>query len=179
MQDDFRRSLKKRSRSSRGLTAQTARTRRIAGARILEFPRSAATPPPVFDELAEPVVDRPRILEVPELVPPPPALGGILIEPAEEPAQERRPGFELPLQAAPMSRRLLAGAIDGLLVIAAFAVFAYIFFRVTAIVPPLQQAARHFSESDGCVLDRLSISSAGLHGNNSGTEAGASAIEPV
>jgi uncharacterized RDD family membrane protein YckC len=111
------------------------------GARILEFPRSAASPPPVFDELAEPVADRPRILEVPELELPPPALGGILMDPAEEPAKERRPGFELPLQAAPMSSRLLAGAIDSLLVVTAFAVFAYIFFRITSIVPPLQQAA--------------------------------------
>jgi uncharacterized RDD family membrane protein YckC len=115
------------------------------GARILEFPRSAvprsAAPPPVFDELAEPVVERPRILEVAELVLPPPALGGISMEPVEEPAQERRPGFELPLQAAPMSRRVLAGAIDSLLVITAFAAFAYIFFRITAIIPSPQQAA--------------------------------------
>jgi uncharacterized RDD family membrane protein YckC len=110
------------------------------GARILEFPRSAAAPV-VLDELAEPVVDRPRILEVSENVLPPPALGGILIEAVEEPAQERRPGFELPLQAAPMSRRLLAGAIDSLLVITAFAAFAYIFFRITAIVPSLREAA--------------------------------------
>jgi uncharacterized RDD family membrane protein YckC len=111
-----------------------------AGARILEFPRSAAAPPPLLDELAEPVVDRPRILEAPELLPPPPALGGILIEPVEESAKERRPGFELPLQAAPMSRRLWAGAIDSLLVVSAFAVFAYIVFRVTSVVPPLPQA---------------------------------------
>jgi uncharacterized RDD family membrane protein YckC len=110
------------------------------GGRILEFPRSPV-PLPVFDELAEPVVDRPRILEVPELVLPPPALGGISMDAVEEPAQERRPGFELPLQAAPMSRRLLAGTIDSLFVITAFAGFAYIFFRITAIVPPLQQGA--------------------------------------
>ena len=110
-----------------------------AGAKILEFPRSASTPLPLLDELAEPVMDRPRILEAPELVPPPPALGGILIEPAEETAAERRPGFELPLQAAPMSRRLFAGAADSLLVISAFAVFAYIFFRVTSVIPPPQQ----------------------------------------
>ena len=110
------------------------------GARILEFPRPPV-PVPVLDELAEPVVDRPRILEVPELVLPPPALGGILMDAVEEPAQERRPGFELPLQAAPMSRRLLAGTIDSLFVVTAFAGFAYIFFRITAIVPPLQQAA--------------------------------------
>jgi uncharacterized RDD family membrane protein YckC len=115
------------------------------GARILEFPRSAvprsAPPPPVFDELAEPVAERPRILEVAEFLLPPPALGGISMEPVEEPAQERRPGFELPLQAAPMSRRVLAGAIDSLLVLTAFAAFAYIFFRITAIIPPPQQAA--------------------------------------
>jgi uncharacterized RDD family membrane protein YckC len=113
-----------------------------AGARILEFPRSAVSHPPVLYELAEPVWDSPRILEVPELLLPPPALGGILIESVEEPAKERRPGFELPLQAAAMSRRVLAGAIDGLLVIFAFAIFAYISFRVTPITLPLQQVAR-------------------------------------
>ena len=112
-----------------------------AGARILEFPRSAASPPPRFDELAEPVLEGPRILDVPEVVLPPPALGGILMEPVEEPPRERRPGFELPLQAAPMSRRLVAVAIDSLLVASAFAGFAYIFFRVTSIIPTLQQAA--------------------------------------
>jgi uncharacterized RDD family membrane protein YckC len=110
-----------------------------SGARILEFPRSAAAPPPVVDELAEPVMDRPRILEVPDLLLPPPALGGILMEPVEEPVQERRPGFELPLQAAPMSKRLLAGATDSLLVVTAFAVFACVFFKITSIVPALQQ----------------------------------------
>jgi len=110
-------------------------------ARILEFPRSPDAPLPGLDELADAVVARPRILEVPELLLPPPALGGISMEPVEEPVQERRPGFELPLQAAPMSKRLLAGVIDSLLVISAFTVFAYIFFRVTSMVPPLQPAA--------------------------------------
>jgi uncharacterized RDD family membrane protein YckC len=112
-----------------------------AGARILEFPRSAVSHPPVLYELAEPVWDSPRILEVPELLLPPPALGGILIESVEEPAKERRPGFELPLQAAAMSRRVLAGAIDAVLVISAFATFAYISSRVTPITLPLQQVA--------------------------------------
>jgi uncharacterized RDD family membrane protein YckC len=123
----------------------TDETRRLnlaePGARILEFPRSLAVLAPVFDELAEPVMERPRILEVTEGELPPPALGGILMDPVEEPAQERRPGFELPLHAAPMSRRLLAGSIDSLLVISAFAAFAYIFLRVTSIVPALQQTA--------------------------------------
>ncbi len=95
--------------------------------------------PMVVDELAEPVFDRPRILEVPEVLPPPPALGGISIESTEELKDERRPGFELPLKSAPLSRRILAGMADALVVAAAFAVFAYIFFRITAIVPPLRQ----------------------------------------
>jgi uncharacterized RDD family membrane protein YckC len=112
------------------------------GAKVLEFPRLPSFPPPVsVDELAGPVFDRPRIMEVPEVLPPPPALGGMLIEREEEPAAERRPGFELPLRAAPMGRRLLASAIDAFLVVLAFTVFAYIFFRITATIPTLRQAA--------------------------------------
>ena len=56
-----------------------------SGAKIIEFPRFAWAPPsPPPDQLAEPVMYRPRILEVPEVAPPPPALGGILIEPAQK-----------------------------------------------------------------------------------------------
>lgn len=109
-------------------------------AKILEFP-VFFTPPRPTDELAEPVMDRPRILEVPEVAPPPPALGGILMEPSEEVAKERRPGFELPLIAAPFSRRLFAAAIDAVIVASAFALFAYAFFRITAVVPGLPLAA--------------------------------------
>ena len=109
--------------------------------RLLEFPRSAMAAPSPRDELAEAVIDRPRILEAPELAPPLPALGGILIETLEEPSPERRPGFEIPLQSAPMSRRLLASSIDAILVLSAFTLFAYIFLRITSTVPPLQQAA--------------------------------------
>jgi uncharacterized RDD family membrane protein YckC len=106
-----------------------------ATAKVIEFASYSPAPRPL-DELAEPVFDRPRIIEVPELVPPPPALGGILIEPAEEPETERRPGFEIPLRAARMSRRVAAAGIDAALVVAAIAGFAYIFFRITAVVPP-------------------------------------------
>src|SRR5262249_31993022 len=45
-----------------------------ATARVIEFPRPAE-PPPRLDELAEPLLDRPRIVEAPAMVPPPPALG--------------------------------------------------------------------------------------------------------
>jgi uncharacterized RDD family membrane protein YckC len=59
-----------------------------------------------------------------------------MIEPEEEPASERRPGFEIPLRAAPMSRRVAAAAVDAALVISAIAAFAYIFFKITAVAPP-------------------------------------------
>lgn len=107
-------------------------------AKIIEFPRSAAVPKPL-EELAEPVLDRPRILEAPEPTPPPPALGGIMIEPAPEPIRDRRPGFEIPLQGAPMNRRLAAGSIDAAIVLSVFSGLGYGFSRVTAL-PALGQA---------------------------------------
>lgn len=54
-------------------------------AKILEFPRWSYAPPVPLNDLADPVVERPRILEVPEVVPPPPAMGGITIEDAQAP----------------------------------------------------------------------------------------------
>jgi len=111
------------------------------GAKILEFPRFFSAPRPAVDELAEPVFDQPRILEVPEQLPPPPALGGILIEPEEKVEAERRPGFELPLNPPSMARRMSAGLIDLSIVSISFAAFAVMFFRVTHAVPPIRQAA--------------------------------------
>jgi uncharacterized RDD family membrane protein YckC len=111
-----------------------------ATAKVIEF-ASYCPAPRALDELAEPVLDRPRIIDAPELAPPPPALGGILIESVEEPANERRPGFEIPLQAAPMSRRMAASAIDATLVLSAFSAFAYVFFRINAEIPPLSRIA--------------------------------------
>ena len=109
-------------------------------AKVIEF-ASYNPAPRALDELAEPVLDRPRIIEAPELAFPPPALGGILIEPVEEPENERRPGFEIPLQAAPMARRMAASVIDLVLVMSAFAAFAYIFLRFAAEFPPLGRLA--------------------------------------
>jgi uncharacterized RDD family membrane protein YckC len=109
--------------------------------RVIPFPRPAAAPPPPLQELAEPVPSAPRILEAPDAAPPPPALGGILIEPAEEATREKRPGIELPLQPAPMSRRVLAVGTDAVLVLCAFSLFAYIFFEMTGAIPSLKQTA--------------------------------------
>jgi uncharacterized RDD family membrane protein YckC len=109
-------------------------------AKVIEFSSYSPAPSPA-DELAEPVLDRPRIIEAPELTPAPPALGGLLIEPVEQPASERRPGFEIPLQTAPMIRRMAAAVIDAILVLSAFAAFTYIFFRINAALPPPAKAA--------------------------------------
>ncbi len=106
-----------------------------ATARVIEFPRPAG-PPAALNELAEPLLDRPRILEAPGLVPPPPALGGILIEGIKEPTTERRPGFDMPLSSAPLGRKLSAAGVDGLLVAAALAIFGYVLFRFNAPLQP-------------------------------------------
>ena len=109
-------------------------------AKIIEFPRYAwAPPPPPPDQLAEPVSDKPRILEVPEIAPPPPALGGISIEPAQIQEIEKRPGIDFPLQSAPLGRRLIACFLDGLLVAVASSLFGFIFWKVAAVQPPQLQ----------------------------------------
>ncbi|MGA8216042.1 MAG: RDD family protein [Candidatus Sulfotelmatobacter sp.] len=115
------------------ITAPTATT-----AKIIEFPRSWTPPQSPLDELAEPVLDRdrPRILEAPEVVPPPPALGGITIEPAQRPEMEKRPGIDIPLQSAPLARRIFAAAVDGVIIAIACAFFGFIFWKITAIRPP-------------------------------------------
>lgn len=109
-------------------------------AKVIEFPRFAWAPPaPPPDQLAEPVIDRPRILEVPEVAPPPPALGGITIEPARVAEPERRRGIDVPLQAAPLGRRLLASVIDWIIVGAASGLFGFVFWKISLVRPPQVQ----------------------------------------
>jgi len=108
-----------------------------ACAKIIEFPRFALGPPAALpDQLAEPVIDRPRILEAPEVAPPLPALGGITIEPARIAEPEKRPGIDAPLQGAPLGRRLLASMIDWMIVGAASALFGFVFWKVALVRPP-------------------------------------------
>lgn len=109
-------------------------------AKIIEFPRLAWGPPaPPPDQLAEPVSDRPRILDVPEIAPPPPALGGITIEAADNQEAEKRPGIDIPLESASIARRIVASAVDGLIIAIASAMFGTIFWKVAAVPPPLIQ----------------------------------------
>jgi hypothetical protein len=112
-----------------------------ATGKIIEFPRSWTPPPVPLDQLAEPVITRPRILEAPELVPPPPALGGITIEPPQQPELEKRPGIDVPLQSAPLGRRIFSAVVDDLIIAAACTLFGYIFWKLTASRPPLLEMA--------------------------------------
>ncbi|HEX4485185.1 MAG TPA: RDD family protein [Terriglobales bacterium] len=118
--------------------AKKVRVENDSSARILEFPRLAMAPPRRVDELADPILDRPRILEVPDAPPPGPALGGILIGPEEKP--EVKPSeFEVPLQAASLSHRGIATALDAIVIISCVVMFAAIFQSVTPTPLPLTQ----------------------------------------
>ena len=108
-------------------------------AKIIEFPRSIYAAPIPLYELADPVIDSPRILEAPEVLPPPPAMGGITIEEARVREPERRLGIDMPLRSAPLEQRFLAVAIDAAIVGLAGAGFGAIFYHIAGIRPPLTQ----------------------------------------
>jgi len=108
-------------------------------ARIIEFPRSYGPPEPSPDELAESICERPRILDDPEVELPPPALGGIMLETEQPEEPQPRPGLEIPLQPCPMSRRIIAAALDSVLVLSAYGVFGYIFLKLTKAMPAVHQ----------------------------------------
>jgi hypothetical protein len=96
------------------------------------------TPPRRVDELADPILDRLRILDVPDAPPAPPALGGILIGPTER--RDPKPSeFEVPLQAASITRRAVATALDAIVIAACVVLFAGIFQSVTPTVLPSAQ----------------------------------------
>ncbi len=106
-------------------------------AKIIEFPRSAALPAVYATPLADPISDRPRIVEAPEIVPPAPALGGILIEPAPAESPDRSARAELLSSAASIPCRLLATGIDVAIMAAALSAFGVIFLRFNPIRGPL------------------------------------------
>jgi uncharacterized RDD family membrane protein YckC len=97
-------------------------------AKVIEFPRSAAIPVFQAPELAEPVFDHPRIVEVPEILPPPPALGGMLIESSHLESNDRRVDIPAASSSASIPRRALAALIDSAVLVPALAAFAAIFF---------------------------------------------------
>lgn len=108
--------------------------------RIIEFPRLFPAEQRVStgDELAEPMLDRPRIMDVPEeteqielplahidFAPP---------EPAEQ-AQVRRSEIETPMQVAAVSQRVFAAIADWVLVLLATAIFGGIVLNVANGIP--------------------------------------------
>jgi uncharacterized RDD family membrane protein YckC len=103
-------------------------------AKVIEFPRSAALPTFHPSDLADPVFDhdRPRIVEAPEILPPPPALGGMLMEPARREQADPRNDLATAAPSASIARRGLAAAVDGAIVGMAVVAFAAIFVRLNS-----------------------------------------------
>ena len=99
---------------------------------LIEFPRPLVPPPPRPDELAESMLDLPRILDAPEAVPKQVPLGGIILQPEEVTAAS---DLELPLQVAALGRRMLAAGLDGVLVSVATLMFALITNRIASLLP--------------------------------------------
>jgi uncharacterized RDD family membrane protein YckC len=116
-------------------------------AKVIEFPRSAAIPVFHPSDLADPVfdLDRPRIVEVPEILPPPPALGGMLMEPAQQEPADRRTGADFPLASASIARRALATLVDGAVLATSLAGFAAMFLRLNPVRGPLPMLAAALS----------------------------------
>ena len=106
----------------------------LSESNLIQFPRQPLLPvmPPSFEELAETIIDRPRILDVPEEVESSAPLADISVAPEEEqPAIE----FELPLLVASMSRRVVAGLLDAFVVLAGAGVFLTIALKTGVAAP--------------------------------------------
>jgi len=110
-------------------------------ANVIEFPRSAAMPAYQTNELAEPVFDRPRIVEAPEILPPPPALGGIMLEHAASGEPERKTAADLVFPAASLPRRIWAAFLDTMILVSAIAGFGAIFVWINPDRPPVAVVA--------------------------------------
>jgi uncharacterized RDD family membrane protein YckC len=108
---------------------------------LIEFPRlaepsHALEPMPYLEELAEPIIDKPRILDAEE--PSGLMFGGegrpaITLESAPEPEAGDDTG---PVgESASLARRIFAATLDGLLVATATACFASIFLHMAGTLP--------------------------------------------
>ncbi len=90
--------------------------------------------PTVTYELGEPVLDRPRILDVPEDVLPTiqgPLFPEIQLDfETEEAANPNRPSIDVPLQVAMINQRMFGGIVDAALVLCAVGAFAAVFFEI-------------------------------------------------
>jgi uncharacterized RDD family membrane protein YckC len=100
---------------------------------LIVFPRPLLEPPlmrqPERDELAEPVAQRPRILEVPEDIMP--AVQGSLfpeirLDGDESEADANESDLQIPVPVAPLTSRLLVALLDSAVVASAGALFTAI-----------------------------------------------------
>ena len=103
--------------------------------KIIEFPRPAALFDPPLNELAEPVLDTPRILEAPEITPADllPAVPAITLDGTAEDLAP--PDLEVPLQPASLPRRGAAALLDFLALAVAYALFGYVVTKISPIQP--------------------------------------------
>lgn len=99
--------------------------------KLIEFPRALYLGPAVNPyELAEPVLDAPRILDVPENIPaPPPPLSDIELEPEGEEIDPKL--LEPLLHVAPLPQRVFSGVVDAIVVLGAAALFGTIALKIT------------------------------------------------
>ncbi len=102
--------------------------------KIIEFPRAAAIPVMHPTPLADPICDRPRIVEAPEIVPPAPALGGILMEPVSAEPVDRTVRAEAPIASASISERVLAALVDAVILTISVCAVGWIFLHFNPIV---------------------------------------------
>jgi uncharacterized RDD family membrane protein YckC len=113
-------------------------------AKVLEFPKPvapAAMELPLADELAEPVVETPRILDVPEgahALPEQP-LADIKLAELEPAPVARSVVPALPI--APLGPRVGAGLIDLLVILTATAIFGMIFMMIAKELPQGRELA--------------------------------------
>lgn len=102
---------------------------------LIEFPRSMESE--AWDGLAEPVIEQPRILDAPELRPPEPALGGILLEAPQDP--NPNPVADVPVLSASIARRLLAVTVDAIAVGCGVVFWGWLVTKITHEIPPRPQ----------------------------------------
>ena len=112
--------------------------------KVIHFPRPAGMEPPIAPpayDFAEPVLDRPRIMDVPEDTMPTirgPLFADIrLDESKSHDATEPKFGerIEVPLQVAAMNQRVFSGLIDSLIVVIASVIFGVIAWNVLPEIP--------------------------------------------
>ncbi|HVP43117.1 MAG TPA: RDD family protein [Terriglobales bacterium] len=110
----------------------------VSEPKVIEFPRSAEV---IAEELAEPIIETPRILEAPPEAVAPPEFGGVSLAPIT--LEEHAVEVELEpmhLRVAARGLRIFAGLVDAFLVLTAAGLFAAIFVQMAESVPHTRMA---------------------------------------